>query len=107
MFGIREIDSHQLEAALQSGIQLIDVRTEAEHAQAKIEGSTHIPLHLLPLKLQDLKGSQPIVFYCRSGARSAQACAWLMSQGIENVYNLAGGIMGWARAGKALTARAV
>jgi rhodanese-related sulfurtransferase len=104
MFGIREIDSHQLEEALKSGVQLIDVRTEAEHAQAKIEGSTHIPLHLLPLKLQDLKGGQPIVFYCRSGARSAQACAWLMSQGIDNVYNLSGGIMSWAREGKALTA---
>ncbi len=104
MFGIREIDSHQLEEAMKSGVQLIDVRTDAEHAQAKIAGSTHIPLHMLPLKLQDLKGSEPIVFYCRSGARSAQACAWLMSQGIENVYNLAGGIMGWARDGKALTA---
>lgn len=103
MFGIREIDPHQLEQALKTGVRLIDVRTEAEHAQAKIEGSTHIPLHLLPLKLQDLKdASQPIVFYCRSGARSAQACAWLMSQGIENVYNLAGGIMSWARDGKAL-----
>jgi rhodanese-related sulfurtransferase len=103
MFGIREIDSNQLEQAMKSGVQLIDVRTEAEHAQAKIEGSTHIPLHLLPLKLQDLQtASQPIVFYCRSGARSAQACAWLMSQGIENVYNLAGGIMSWARDGKAL-----
>ena len=104
MFGIREIDSNQLEEAMKSGVRLIDVRTEAEYAQAKIEGSTHIPLHMLPLKLQDLKGSEPIVFYCRSGARSAQACAWLMSQGIENVYNLAGGIMSWARDGKALSA---
>ena len=104
MFGIREIDSNQLEEAMKSGVKLVDVRTDAEHAQAKIEGSTHIPLHLLPLKLQDLKGGEPIVFYCRSGARSAQACAWLMSQGVENVYNLAGGIMSWARDGKALTA---
>lgn len=104
MFGIREIDSNQLEEAMKSGVQLIDVRTEAEYAQAKIEGSTHIPLHMLPLKVQDLRDGQPVVFYCRSGARSAQACAWLMSQGIENVYNLAGGIMGWAREGKTLTA---
>lgn len=105
MFGVREIDSNQLEEALRKeGVKLIDVRTEAEHAQAKIEGSTHIPLHMLPLKLQDLQGGQPVVFYCRSGARSAQACAWLMSQGIENVYNLAGGIMGWAREGKSLAA---
>ena len=104
MFGIREIDSNQLEQAMKSGVKLVDVRTDAEHAQAKIEGSTHIPLHLLPLKLQDLNDGQPVVVYCRSGARSAQACAWLMSQGIDNVYNLAGGIMAWARDGKALTA---
>jgi len=104
MFGIREIDANQLEQAMKTGVKLIDVRTEAEYAQAKIEGSTHIPLHMLPLKVQELRNGEPVVFYCRSGARSAQACAWLMSQGIENVYNLAGGIMGWARDGKALTA---
>ncbi len=104
MFGIREIDSDQLESLRISGVHLIDVRTEAEHAQAKIEGSTHIPLHMLPFKAQELQGSQPVVFYCRSGARSAQACSWLMQQGKQDVYNLAGGIMSWARAGKALAA---
>lgn len=105
MFGVRDIDPNQLEALKANGsLQLIDVRTEAEFAQAKIEGSTHIPLHMLPLKVQDLQKSDPIVFYCRSGARSAQACAWLMSQGINNVYNLSGGIMNWARSGKALAA---
>lgn len=104
MFGVREIDSSQLEDVLKKGAKLVDVRSDAEFAQAKIEGSTHIPLHLLPLKLQELQGGEPIVFCCRSGARSAQACVWLMSQGIDNVYNLAGGIMGWAREGKALAA---
>jgi rhodanese-related sulfurtransferase len=105
MFGVREIDPNQLEALKATGsLQLIDVRTEAEFAQAKIEGSTHIPLHMLPLKVQELQQKDPIVFYCRSGARSAQACAWLMSQGVDNVYNLAGGIMNWARSGKALAA---
>lgn len=105
MFGVREIDPNQLEALKANGsLQLIDVRTEAEFAQAKIEGSTHIPLHMLPLKVQDLRKSEPIVFYCRSGARSAQACAWMMSQGVSNVYNLSGGIMNWARSGKALAA---
>jgi rhodanese-related sulfurtransferase len=104
MYGIREIDANQLEALKTSDIRLIDVRTEAEYAQAKIEGSTHIPLHMLPFKAAELQGAQPVVFYCRSGARSAQACAWLMSQGKQDVYNLAGGIINWVRAGKALAA---
>lgn len=104
MFGIREIDPQQLEALKSDNIKLVDVRTEAEYAQAKIEGSQHIPLHMLPFKVDELKGDRPVVFYCRSGARSAQACAWLMSQGKQDVYNLSGGIINWARAGKALAA---
>lgn len=105
MLGVREIDSNELEALKEQGsLQLIDVRTEAEFAQAKIEGSTHIPLHMLPLRVHELKKAEPIVFYCRSGARSAQACVWLMSQGINNVFNLSGGIISWAQSGKALAA---
>jgi rhodanese-related sulfurtransferase len=35
--------------------------------------------------------------------RSAQACAWLASQGYRNLYNLSGGILAWAGAGEMLT----
>ena len=43
---------------------------------------------------------KPVVVYCNSGARSAQACAFMTSKGFENMHNMAGGIMAWARSGK-------
>ena len=42
-----------------------------------------------------LDKAKPYFIYCRSGARSGQACALMSNQGFE-VYNLAGGIMGWS-----------
>ena len=46
----------------------------------------------------------PVVFYCQTGARSAQACAFMISRGREDVYNLRGGIMAWLRDGQPASA---
>jgi rhodanese-related sulfurtransferase len=56
-------------------------------------------MHLIPLKMQDLPKDKEIVLYCRSGARSYHACAYLAQQGIDNCINLRGGIIAWARSG--------
>ena len=103
MYGFKEVDVQGLEQLkVISGCMLIDVRTDAEVSRGGIEGATHIPLHLLPMKIQDLPQEQPVVFYCQSGGRSAQACAFVTSKGLTEVYNLQGGIIGWIRAGKPL-----
>ena len=103
MFGFKEVDVLGLEQLQEgSGCLLIDVRTEAEVARGGISGGVHIPLHLLPLKVDELPKDKSIVFYCQSGGRSAQACAFVASKGWNDVYNLQGGIMAWMRAGKPL-----
>ena len=102
MFGIQEIDSVTLEHQLRADpgqYRLVDVRGPAEWPQGVIEGAELLPLHLLPLQAGQWKDARPIVFYCRSGARSAQACAWMLSQGHANVINLRGGLLDWARQG--------
>ncbi len=102
MFNIQNISAEQLENWLQNeDTVLIDVRTPNEVAQGAIENHLAIPLHLIPLemdRIRNMKGK--VVIYCRTGARSAQACAFLQNNGISNVYNLQGGIMDWARNGK-------
>ncbi len=102
MFGIKEVDaaelSHMLED-LSGNIKLIDVRTPAEVARGKISGAENLPLHVIPLKVEELSSDEKIIFYCQTGARSAQACAFMTSKGVENVYNLRGGIVTWARMG--------
>ncbi|MBF0218931.1 MAG: rhodanese-like domain-containing protein [Gammaproteobacteria bacterium] len=101
MFDIREIEVDELQRLITTGeeIILLDVRTPAEVAQGIIPGATHLPLHLLPLQIQQLTRDKPVVFYCRTGARSAQACAFAQHHGSDNVINLRGGIVAWARNG--------
>ena len=103
MFGIKEIEPHGLESLRAQGpVRIIDVRTEAEVAAGFIDGAEHMPLHLLPLKLNELDPAVPTVFYCRSGARSGQACAYLAGRGFPNAFNLRGGIIAWMQSGKSL-----
>ncbi len=101
MHGITEVDAAGLQALLAAGekVRLIDVRTAAEFNQGIIAGGEFLPLHTLPLRMNELAGDEKIVFYCRSGSRSAQACMFLkQNAGIEAI-NLRGGIAHWYQSG--------
>ena len=98
------IDVAELKRLLGRGdAVLVDVRTDQEVARGLIAGALHIPLHAVPVRRGELPAEGPTIIYCQSGLRSAQACAWLASQGYRNLYNLSGGILAWARAGEMLT----
>ena len=85
---------------LQCGaLVLIDVRTDREVERGLIPGALHIPLHMLPARLQEIGTGCPVVLYCQSGVRSAQASIFLADNGWERVYNLAGGFSNWAARG--------
>ena len=103
MASYQEIDGNSLNALLsEPNTLLVDVRTDEEASRGIIQGAMHIPLHLLPLRIDELGGENPLVFYCHSGIRSAQACSYMASQGRENTFNLRGGVLGWGAAGFAL-----
>lgn len=99
---IKEIDSADLRSRLSgegSDVVLLDIRSDAEWAQGVLPQAEHLAMHLIPLRMQDFPRDQDIVLYCRSGARSYHACMYLMQQGFDNVINLRGGIIDWARNG--------
>ena len=73
------------------GAVLLDVRTPEEYAAGHVPGSRNIPLDRISGARLD-KGA-PLFVYCRSGARSGQACAILTRRGFEAV-NI-GGIMNY------------
>jgi rhodanese-related sulfurtransferase len=101
----KNITVTELPALLAAGnVQLIDVRTDAEVAHGRIKGATSLPLHLLPLRLQELDARKVTVFYCQMGGRSAQAAAFAAAQGLQNVCNLQGGITAWYQAGGEIVA---
>jgi len=75
------------------------VRGMGEIAAGTVSGAEAVPLHTLPVRVNEFSRDEKLVFICRSGARSAQACMFLLQQGFENVYNLRGGMIGWAQNG--------
>lgn len=82
------------------GPLLLDVREpwELAIARVRLEGlaSAHIPVNDLPGRWRELDPAQPVVCICHHGVRSAQAARFLERQGVEVVYNLAGGIAAWS-----------
>jgi rhodanese-related sulfurtransferase len=46
-------------------------------------------------KIQSYNKENSYYLYCKSGARSAQACQIMGQLGFANVYNLTGGITNW------------
>ena len=100
MSGFRNITVAELEAMLRQGnLRLVDVRTDAEVAHGRIPQGDSLPLHLLPMRLNELDKARPTVFYCQMGGRSAQAAAFAAANGFSDVYNLQGGIAAWMQAG--------
>ena len=74
------------------GAVLLDVRTSEEYAAGHLPGSRNLPLHLLdtpgiPLPSADT----PVFLYCRSGARSGQATAWMKAHGLSLIHILPSG----------------
>jgi rhodanese-related sulfurtransferase len=95
---INEIEVNDLESWLQEGaedLQIIDVREHNEVAGGKIPEALHIPLVKLPYELHQIEDNKRVVFVCRSGARSAQACFFVQRYGNMTAYNLRGGMMAW------------
>jgi len=78
---------------------VIDVRTASELEESGyIPGMIHMDIyegHEFMNQLDQLDKSKNYYVYCRSGQRSGQACAIMNSKGIENVFNLIGGMLEW------------
>lgn len=99
---VKEIDARELATWIEekSGhFRIIDVREPMEIAQGSIPGAEAMPMSSLGNRIAEIGQEKDVVFICRSGARSGQVCAYLAQNGYENVYNLRGGVMGWAQNG--------
>lgn len=97
--GMKEITVLELKQLIdtKSDFQLIDVREGYEYDQANI-GGEHIPMAEVPHNIDRIQTNKQVVVHCRSGGRSGNIIQWLeKNHGFENLYNLKGGILAWAR----------
>jgi NADPH-dependent 2,4-dienoyl-CoA reductase/sulfur reductase-like enzyme/rhodanese-related sulfurtransferase len=92
------IQWHELDAALQSGSVLVDVRSRGEYRAGGIPGSINVPLDDLRERLTELPDA-PIVVHCQVGQRGHTAARILRQHGVA-ASNLDGGYLTW-RAGTA------
>lgn len=95
------VDCSELEQIIAkegSAIQLIDVRTEGEHASGHIPNSENINLMGPDFvnKLEFLDKEKTYYVYCASGNRSKSACSQMVNMGFKNVNNVRMGMMGWS-----------
>ena len=96
---VKEITVQELASLKENGsdYQLIDVREPYERKIASIEGEL-VPLAQIMSFADNIARDKKVIIYCRSGSRSAQAVIQLEKQnGFDNLYNLKGGILAWAK----------
>lgn len=96
---MKEVTVQELHDMIQNKVdfQLIDVREEYEFDAANLGGEL-IPLATVIDQADRISKTKPVIIHCRSGARSAAAVRELESRfGFENLANLKGGILAWAK----------
>ena len=81
-------------------VRVIDVRTRPEYDGLHAEGAELFPLDGLDLAAVTAGGGdEPLYVSCKSGARSANACARFRAAGYGNVFSIEGGTEAWEAAG--------
>ncbi len=82
----------------QENAVIIDVRTADEFAEIRIPNAINIDIFKgqgFIYQIDELDKNKSYFVYCRSGARSENACKIMQQLGFEKAYNLVGGIIDW------------
>ncbi len=102
---IKSVDADEFEKTIsRDGVQLLDVRTEAEFSEGhiasdKVKNIDYRQPDFVEQADGELDKGRLVAVYCRSGRRSMDAARLLAKRGFE-VINLNGGILEWQEKGK-------
>jgi rhodanese-related sulfurtransferase len=89
-----------------SNYQVLDTREKSEFEVSHLPGAQWVGYDTFKLSsLSKLEKEMPILVYCTVGVRSEDIGKKLREAGFTRVYNLYGGIINWANAGKELEAK--
>ena len=83
---------------IKEGAYLVDVRRnhEVEQVTFDVPNYMHIPLNELEDRIGEIPKDKEIVMVCLTGERSLKTTYFLMNNGFDKVFNMAGGIVKWA-----------
>lgn len=105
--GYKDLSVNEFETMLAQDqtVQLVDVRTPEEFAEGHLPGALNIDWRgegFVEKAGAALDKNRPVMVYCRSGRRSAEAASALDGIGFKT-YNMKGGILAWTAAEKRVT----
>ncbi len=89
-----------LERPRDERLLVLDVRTEDEYAVSHIEGARRLDPDEPDVASLQITPEDTVVVYCSVGYRSAAVVEQLERAGVHDVYNLEGGVFGWASEGR-------
>jgi rhodanese-related sulfurtransferase len=92
-----EVNPTEAKRLIDSGAQLIDVRTDVEYEAGHIPGARHVPLADVQRESAALDREKPVILYCRSGNRSGPAADAFAASGWD-AHSIEGGLLAWADA---------
>lgn len=109
---IQEIDVSEVQALLEEGYQVLDVREPAEFNAGTIAGALNVPRGILEPaadrqyagrrdELQDR--DKKWLLFCASSGRSAMAAVDLQQIGFTHIKNINGGMNAWKEAKLAIS----
>lgn len=88
---VRVFHHHDVAGIIESGGELLDVRTPDEYLIGSIDSARNIPLDELRGRLSELPRDCMINVFCQVGLRGYLACRLLTQHGFGDVRNLSGG----------------
>lgn len=90
------------------GIQILDVRTAGEYQGGHFNNALQanwLDQKEFADRVQHIDKTKPVLVYCASGVRSAEAMNWMKQNGFVDVSNLRGGTSAWRMEGKPLESK--
>jgi len=88
----------ELQAAISRGERVIDVRELHEFDSGHVPGAIHIPMSVIPVRMNEIEKNEDIWVICQSGNRSGQVTDYLTRHGYP-ATNVDGGTKAWIAAG--------
>ena len=97
------VTASELDAFVEGkNVVFVDVRDIFAFEKSHVEGALHLPLEILPQKLDELPTNSTIVVYDETGKKGHQALRTLIGAGFENVINISGGHTSLQRQARAI-----
>jgi rhodanese-related sulfurtransferase len=93
--GVTVVDVQGVQKATSQGVRIVDVRSVGEFEGGHVPGAQNVPLDQFQSVASQWDKNAPVLVYCQTGARSAEAVSMLEQLGFKKILHFDKGIVAW------------